>query len=243
MNIEYEAKFLDIDEKKIKKKLIELGAMQVHDKIMLKRTAFKLCDKTVKGYVRIRDEGKSITMTSKIYTDPKFPEEYEISINQDYETGYKFLKSLGMEQKAVQESYREKWKHELAHEITFDTLPGLPTYMELDCTSEDKLNKLIELIGLDKTKMRFGAFDKTYEEYYGIDVDVINNNTPSLTFKNIISEIKPTKNKDMLMKIYKSYNFNNSSNNKKTSKKISKKISKKTSKNKKMSKNKKTSKK
>ena len=79
--------------------------------------------------------------------------------------------------------------------------------MEVDCTSEENLNKLIEKLELDKSKMRFGAFDATYEEYYGITKETINNMTPSLTFKNILKEIKPKKNKDLLKKIYESYKF------------------------------------
>jgi len=55
--------------------------------------------------------------------------------------------------------------------------------MEIDCTSEQELNNMIEKLNLNKDKMRFGAFDKTYEEYYGIEPKVINNATPSLSFK------------------------------------------------------------
>jgi adenylate cyclase class IV len=194
---------------------------------MLKRTAFKLCNNTIKGYARIRDNGDSITLTTKTYANPKFPEENEVTIKEDYETGYNFLKSMGMDQKAVQESYREKWTHPLAHEITFDTLPGLPTYMEIDCTSEANLNRLIELLDLDKTKMRLGAFDKTYNEYYGIDPEIINEKTPSLTFSDILNEIKPVKNYILLESIADSYKQNigrsQRSKNKKGSKKGSKK--------------------
>ena len=60
-------------------------------------------------------------------------------------------------------------------------------------TIEEKLNKLIEKLELDKSKMRFGSFDNTYEEYYGIPKDVINYSTPNLTFANIENEIHPLK--------------------------------------------------
>lgn len=89
----------------------------------------------------------------------------------------------------------------MAHEITLDTIPGIPTYLEIDCDSEEKLNKLIDMFGLDRDKMRFGAFDRTYAEYYGIDKDVINNQTPFLTFKEVLKQIKPTKNKELLEEI------------------------------------------
>ena len=61
------------------------------------------------------------------------------------------------------------------------------------------------MLELDKSKMRFGAYGKQYEEYYGISENVINNEIPSLTFKNIKNEIKPTKNKDLLDKMAKLY--------------------------------------
>lgn len=198
MSVEFEAKFLDIDVHKMRKLLLKNGCKMVHEPTKFIRAVFHLCNENVKGYARIRQEKDSITMTVKIYKDKNFPEEYEISINETFETGLNFIKALGLEHKAYQESYREKWSHPLVHEITFDTIPGLPTYMEIDCTSEKNLNKMIELLELDKNKMRYGAFDKTYNEYYDIPLDIINNHTPMLTFKNIKNEIKIGKNKKLL---------------------------------------------
>ena len=199
---EFEAKFLDIDINKIKKKLAEIGAKMVHPMKKYVRSVYFMCDRNIKGYVRIRDEGGKVYLTAKKYSkSAKFPEEFELSINQDFNRAMDFFDAIGLVKKAFHESYREKWEHSLAHEITFDTVPGLPTYMEIDCDSKEKLNNLIDLLNLDKSKMRFGAYDKTYNEYYGIPTEVINDQTPFLTFKNIINEIKPTKNKDLLAKI------------------------------------------
>jgi hypothetical protein len=206
MGIEFEAKFLDIDVLAMRKKLNELGATIVHKKKIYKRRIFGRCDNTIPGYSRVRKEGPNTTMTIKVYKDPKFPEEHEVIIKDDFETGVAFMNALGVETKAYQESIREKWSHPLVHEITFDTLPGLPTYMEVDCTSEANLNEAIKLLGLDESKKRFGAFDHTYLEYYDIPRDVINNKTPSLTFLNIQNEIKPTKNLDLFKKITEKHN-------------------------------------
>jgi adenylate cyclase class 2 len=234
---EYEAKFLDINIDEMREKLRNIGASRMHDRIMLRRSVFHLCNSEIKGYARVRNDGFGVSMTSKTYVDEKFPEENEVQIKDDYETGVKFMLSLGLKKKAEQESYREKWTHELAHEITFDTLPGLPTWMEVDCTSEEKLNKIIDLLNLDKSKMRFGAFDLTYNEYYGIETDVINNKTPFITFGNIMNEIKPIKNKELLEKIYKDYTVSGGKKQqkklKKNTKRKSKKHTKKNSKNKK----------
>jgi adenylate cyclase class IV len=211
MGKEYEAKFLDIDYKKMCKKLKEIGAKRVHKTKMFQRKVYNLCDPNIKGFGRVRDEAGTVTMTTKVFIDPKFPEEKEIEICGTFDDGCKFIESLGMKPRAYQQTYREKWTHKIAHEITFDCVPGLPMYMEIDCTSEEKLNQMIEKLELDKSKMRFGSFDNTYEEYYGVTKQVINTITPSLTFKNILKEIKPKKNKELLKQVFKTYKFKKNS--------------------------------
>jgi len=206
MGIEFEAKFLEIDVKKMRKILLENGAKRVHKKKVYKRAIFLRCDESVPGFSRVRKEGKDTTMTIKILSNPKYPQEFEINIKDSFETGVDFMSALGIKKKAFQESIREKWSHPLAHELTFDTMPGLPTYMEIDCTSEENLNKLIELFGLEIEKKRFGTFDYTYLEYYGIPKDVINDQTPSITFANIQNEIKPSKNLELFEKICTEHN-------------------------------------
>ena len=123
-------------------KLEKIGAKKEHDFVKFERAAFNLCDPNIKGFVRVRNEVNKITMTSKIYKDDNFPEENEISINESFEEGVNFIKSLSLPQRAYQESLREKWNHPEVHEIVFDIIPGLPIYMEIDCTSEEKLNKM-----------------------------------------------------------------------------------------------------
>jgi adenylate cyclase, class 2 len=201
--IEFEAKFLDISVDDLRKRLKSAGAKLVHARKRYVRSIFHRCTNEIRGFARVRDEGGKITMTVKTYADPKFPEETEINIESSYDEATKFMLALGLPQKAFQETYREKWSLDdpEVHEITFDDVPGIPTYMEVDCTSESKLNELIAEFGLDKSKMRFGAFDATYEEYYGIAKKDINDNTPSLTFANIEKEIRPTKNHDLLKKV------------------------------------------
>ena len=205
MPTEFEAKFLNIDITSIKKKLRENGATKVHDPLKFYRLIFKRCEEKgdKPGFVRIRDEGKKITMTTKIFNDKKFPEEREVTINESFEKGCEFLRAIGIDEKSYQETMREKWSHPLAHEITFDIVPGLPIYMEIDCTSEANLNKLVSLLELDKSNMKYGSFDKTYTEYYDIPSDNIIHKTPSLTFKDVGTQIKPNKNAQMFREITK----------------------------------------
>jgi hypothetical protein len=75
--------------------------------------------------------------------------------------------------------------------------------MEIDCTSEANLNKLVALLDLDKSNMKYGSFDKTYTEYYDIPSDNIIHKTSSLTFKDVGTQIKPNKNLPMFREITK----------------------------------------
>lgn len=154
---------------------------------------------------KIIHENGIITMTVKTHKNEKFPEEYEVEIKNSFKNGVNFLRALRLSQKAFQETFRKKWSHPLAHEIIFADIPGIPTYMEVDCTNENNLNKLVKLLQLDESKKRFGAYGNQYEEYYGINKNVLNDSTPSLTFKNIMSEIHPKKNIELLEKMYERY--------------------------------------
>ncbi len=202
--MEYEVKILEIDPIIIRKKLISIGCKRIHDSKMMKRTVFSLCNANKNGFSRVRDEGGKVTITSKIYKDQDFPQETEVSINETYESACKLIESLGLQKKSVQESIREKWSHPLAHEITIDNIPGIPTYMEIDCINEKNLNKLIGLLEVDKKNMRTGGFDKQFEEYYGIPkkefIEI-----PVISFRNIANEIKPRKNKELLESVKSKY--------------------------------------
>ena len=211
MGKEYEAKFLDIDVDKLRDKIIKHGGTIVHENEKYVRSVFRLCNTDKKGYARVRDEAGKVTITVKIYNNPDYPDEYEIETVNDFETAKNLLVAMNLQVKSFQESYREKWSlpNKEVHEVTFDTIPGIPTYMEIDCVTEKALKDTIKLLELDKGKMRYGAFDRVYKEYYDIEHDTINYKTPSLTFKNIINEIKPIKNHDLLKKIYKKQNSGN----------------------------------
>lgn len=209
MTQEFEAKFLNIPVNDTIVKLNAIGATLVHDKEKYIRAVYFMADPKIKGYCRVRSELGTVYLTAKTYTlSADFPQEFELALkNTDkinaFDQAQQFLNALGLVKKAYHESYRIKYDHPLAHEITFDTIPGLPTYMEIDCVSKEKLDQLIELLNLPLDSMRYGAYDKTYNEYYGIPLKVINDETPFLTFGNIINEIKPSKNVELLHKLAK----------------------------------------
>lgn len=199
--VEYEAKFLDVDVNALRAKLREIGAESVHEDRDIRRAVYKLADSDAKGFARVRDEGDSVTMTSKIYDDKSpYPVETEITIKDDFAAGKKFLDSLMIQQKAYQETRREKWRlpDSQCNEIAIDTIPGIPTYVEIDCKSEDEVKRVAALLGFDFKDAHFGSFARTYDELYGMDQKIINDKTPIIDFATAEEKLGPlvTKNRE-----------------------------------------------
>ena len=115
----------------------------IEEKINYYKDSLDLFDDGMDKYKFLIDQAKNAK---------KFPEEYEVTIDEDFETGKKFLEALNLKMKSFQETYREKWTLPIkgVHEITFDNWPGLPTFMEIDCTSLDSLNKVKNLLNIDE---------------------------------------------------------------------------------------------
>jgi adenylate cyclase class 2 len=210
---EFEGRILDLDLHEFYKKLKACNATKLTDLSLYRRSVFKLCD-IERGFVRVRDEGDKVTMTAKIYKDPKFPTESELSIHDTFEHGQDFLRSLNLTEKAYHETMREKWsipksnnnKKQLC-EVAIDRIPGLPLYAELECKTEADLKKTCKLLGVTYKNLGFGGYGNVYQHYYGIAPSEINNVIPKLTFNNIRSELDKyvEKNRDILETTYKTH--------------------------------------
>ena len=186
MNNEIEAKYLDIDKTDIRKKLKAAGAQLIAPEVKMRRTIFDTGPNT---YARVRDEGDKIVMTYKNFIDDDSImgcKEINLVIN-DYDGAVKFLKACGLEMKANQETLRETWSLDNV-EITIDTWPWIPTYIEIEGNTEDEVWAVAEKLGFKKEDALVGAVDKIYQHYYGVDMDIVNLHTPIINF-----EIEPPK--------------------------------------------------
>lgn len=200
---EIEGKILNIDINKLRKNLKVQNAKKVHKMMLYRRYVFHLLNDAV-GYIRTREENKLVTITMKTYSNTsKHAQESEIVVNSTLEESRDFLLAQGYKLKAYHETLREKWSLGKCLEIAIDSIPGIPTYVELECKSEKEIKKVAELLNLDFSKIEYGAYDKQFSDYYGIDKNTINNTISSLTFKKVEKELKPyvTKNSNMIKEI------------------------------------------
>lgn len=152
---EIEAKIINIDVKKLEKKLKAVGAVKVCD------TFFRSISFDVEGYglddkaawVRLRDSGKEVTLAYKQRlgvsdmhgTRDAGMEEVEVVVSS-YEDTVEILKKIGMIAKFSQEKKRTTWKK---GGVTFDidTWPRLDPYLEIEAGSWEEVDAAIIELG------------------------------------------------------------------------------------------------
>ena len=181
MNNEIEATFYDVDKDEIRAKLKAAGAEMIRPEGLMRRTVY---DTGKHSFARVRDENDKIVMTYKVYSDDTIImgcKEVNLVVDS-YEEANKFMEGIGLRVKASQESYREVWELD-GVEITIDTWPWIPTYIEVEGSTEDAVWSVSEKLGYKKEDAHFGSVDRVYNHYYGVDMDIVNDATPVINFK------------------------------------------------------------
>ncbi|MFJ5290449.1 class IV adenylate cyclase [Streptomyces sp. NPDC088348] len=168
---EYEAKFLEIDVDAVRDRLRAAGAERAFGKTMFTRLIFE--NDAVQGeqWLRLRDEGGKTTLTLKQVTDATHingTTEIEVEVN-DLERTAELLAALGLRQVRYQQNYREEWQLD-GVTYDFDTWPDLPTFLEIESTSEEAVRNAVGSLGLDYTDARFGSIDLIYKSEQGRDI-------------------------------------------------------------------------
>lgn len=181
MNNEIEATFYEVNKDEIREKLKALGAKLEMPEVLMRRTVYD----TGKGsFARVRNEGGKIVMTYKKYiddTDIMGCKEVNLVVD-NYDEANKFMHGIGMKEKANQDSYRETWVLNDV-EVSIDTWPWIPTYIEVEGPSEEAVWTVSEKLGYKKEEAHFGSVDRVYNHYYGVDMDIVNEETPIINFE------------------------------------------------------------
>ncbi|MCR4322467.1 MAG: CYTH domain-containing protein [Candidatus Azambacteria bacterium] len=184
MNIELEAKFLDIDATKLRALLTEKGAILIHPERLMRRRVYDYPDKRLKkigGWIRVRDEGDTVTLAYKQLTDRTLAGTKEISlVVEDFDTISNLLLAIGLNNKSYQETKRERWDLN-GVEVTIDTWPWIPPFVEIEGISEEKLKGVAKQLGLDWSKAMHGSVETAYQAYYGVSDEEIDG-WESITF-------------------------------------------------------------
>lgn len=187
MAIELEAKFTQVIPESVRKSLKNSGAELIYPEVMMRRKVFDYPDLRLEktgGWVRVRDEGNCVTMTYKQLSERTLQGTTEITIKVDnFEEACGLLTAIGLEQKAYQETKREKWELN-GCEVTIDTWPWIPTFVEIEGPTEVAVKEAAELLGFDWHKAMHGSVETAYQELYDFTEEEIDH-WKSITFSPI----------------------------------------------------------
>ncbi len=173
MNKEIEARFLEIDKEKIIDTLRNVSAKDLGEE-MLSEIIFYDKDLRWKDdtgeLVKLRKNSKKITLTYKKRHEVAIDgmEEIEVEVS-DFDNTKAILEKSGL----VAYRQQEKKRHTFVYEdIVFDidTWPKIPTYIEIEAPTEEKVRKGASLIGLPWENAVFEGPRTVIENVYKIPV-------------------------------------------------------------------------
>lgn len=172
MSQEYETKILDINSQEIETKLISIGAKKKFE-VLYKRWVFDIESKETQ-WIRLRDDGKTSTLTYKKRTGSGICETEEIETQVlDFETTAQILQKLNFKDKYYQENKRTMY--ELNNiEFSIDSWPMIPTYLEIESTCEKKVKEGLKLLNLENKDIGNISVVNVYKKY-NIDLHSIKN--------------------------------------------------------------------
>ncbi len=176
--IEYEVRVLEIDKGEIQSKLEELKAVLIED-VFQKRYVYDFKPAVPSKWIRLRTNGSKTTLTIKNVESSNIDGTREIEVEvSDFDTTNEILGQLGYIPRGIQENKRIRYDLN-GVEIDIDTWPRIPTYLEIEGTSEEEIYNTLELLGIPKEKATSLDVQSIYKEIYGIDLD----SEPNLSFE------------------------------------------------------------
>ena len=169
METEIEAKFPDIDARALRSVLKEKGADLEHPEVLMRRKTFDYSDRRlykIGGWIRGRDEGDKVTLSYKQLNDRTLHGTKEVNVVvDDFEKACRLLEAIGMMKKSYQETKREKWNYK-GVEVTLDTWPWVPTFAELEGSTEEMVREVAGDLGFDWNSAMHGSVEPIYQMHY-----------------------------------------------------------------------------
>ena len=170
MNKEIEIRLLDVDKEDFIKQILSLGASK-DSEFLQRRYTYDFNPVVKNKWIRLRTNGKKTTLTIKEIIDKKSisgTNELEIEVS-DFNKTNLVLEKLGYNHRNYQENYREIYYLDDV-EISIDSWPLIPTYVEFESKSEEKINSLLEKLSYKKENLTTLDVTSIYNDIYDIDI-------------------------------------------------------------------------
>jgi len=191
MGKEIEAKFINVSIPDIIEKLEKISAVKVFDERLLRRCVYNLPIHDKDAWVRVRDEIDKVTMSYKKVKAQTIDGVDEVEVIVDsFDNTRDFLKSVGLYEKAYQETKRMRYEiKDKGIVFDIDTWPGLKPWIEIEANNEETVKDYASKLGFDWKNAMFGSADLIYSKVYNISEDWIINQCKLLSFKDLPVEL------------------------------------------------------
>ena len=168
MKSEYEIRFLDIDKENLINKLENLNATFIGNWLQ-KRYIYDFNPVLSNKWIRLRTNGEVSTLTIKEITNNKIDgtKELEIVVS-DFEETNKILNELGYHARSIQMNKRIRYILDEV-EIDIDFWPMIPTYVEFEADSIEKIKNLCKKLDINYDNLTTMSVPEVYD-YYGHNV-------------------------------------------------------------------------
>ena len=164
MHTEYEVRILEIDPAEVIRKLEELHAELLWDRVQ-RRYVYDFHPVDKNRWVRLRTNGDKTTLTIKNLVTSEIDGTQEIEIEvSDFERTNLLLKELGYEPKGYQENRRIQYNLN-GVEVDIDYWPKIPTYLEIEGSSEDAVYHALSVLGYSRDDCTTRDVEGIYLDY------------------------------------------------------------------------------
>ena len=168
MKTEIECRLLDVDVKNFIEKLKRNNATFVGDWLQV-RNCYDFNPVRSNSWIRLRTNGVETTLTIKEITNSKIDgtKECEIVVST-FETTDEILNRLGYFARSKQENRRIRFVLDDV-EIDIDFWPLIPTYVEFESATEEKIKNLCKKLNIDFNNLVSVGVEEIYK-HYGINL-------------------------------------------------------------------------
>lgn len=171
MEIEYEAKVLDVDVEDVARRILSAGGSALGSG-MTRRYTYDLASDTGQRWMRLREIGGRATVAVKEQVDEGISGTSELEVGvADFAAAAELLACLGFQAKSYQETRRTSYSLDGAR-LEIDEWPLLAPYLEIEGSSQEHVLRIAELLGFDADSVTGVNTAEIYARN-GIDLDGI----------------------------------------------------------------------
>ena len=170
MTKEREVTILNINENDFIKRLLNAGA-EKKDEFLQRRYTYDFNPVIPHKWIRLRTNGKTSTLTIKEIKDKQAIDgtlELETIVG-DFDITNEILNTLGYIPKNYQENYRKIYLLDNT-EISIDSWPLIPTYVEIEGKTNDDVLNVLSKLGYTMDDVTTLDVVSIYKDIYGIDI-------------------------------------------------------------------------